>query len=79
MGEVASRRAEAHRDLGHRPKKAYIAYDYLIMSTELSIRIASQLDKKDTIEEGRCIGDCPLSNISWYDAVEYANLLSEKT
>ena len=79
VGEVASRREDAHQDLGHRPKKAHIPYDYWMMSTELSIRVAAQLGSTRTIEQGRCMGDCPLSNISWYDAVEYANLLSKKT
>ena len=79
VGEVASRREEAHQDLGHRPRKAHISYDYLIMSTELSNRIASQLKKEKLETENLCMGDCPRSNISWYDAVEYANLLSEKT
>jgi|GEM_PF-4883749 len=79
IGSIASLKAERFGTLDHRPKKVHIPYDFLIMSTELNARIAAQLNPASNYSIAKCIGDCPAVNISWFDAVELANLLSEKT
>ena len=79
VGDVASRKEDDQDKLGHNARKVQITYDFLIMSTELSERIAAQLKPSLRFSQGGCMGDCPLSQVSWYEALELANLLSEKT
>ena len=74
---LASLHIEPEKEDTPHPKKVHIPYDFLIMSTELNTRIAYQLKKRSDYTSSSCMGDCPAINVSWFDAIELANLLSQ--
>ena len=79
VDSLASLSVERLQKSSHHPRKVHIPYDFLIMSTELNVRIAYQLKKRSDYTIPSCMGDCPVINISWFEAVELANLLSMAT
>jgi formylglycine-generating enzyme required for sulfatase activity len=69
--------------------KITLTHSFLIQATEVTQKewtgagLANPSgtidDPKGDYGQGECIGDsCPVGNVNWYEAVAYANLLSEK-
>ena len=79
IGSTKSLRRELQGKDRHRPRKLRMEHSFFIMSTELSVRVASQLKPGVNFKHPQCVGDCPAVSISWRDALELANLLSEAT
>ena len=74
-------RMGAHAHSGDRDEspqhKVYIKNDYFIQTTEVSQALYSVAMKKRPSSALTCGPTCPVDNVSWYDAVRFANRISE--
>jgi formylglycine-generating enzyme required for sulfatase activity len=54
-----------------------LTHNYLIMDTEVTQADFQDVLKHNPSEAASCGADCPVENVSWYDAIAYTIVLSE--
>jgi len=76
--EMGSPKSEPGRDDDERQHRVRITRGYWMGETEVTQGQYRALTGKNPSEFKRCGDDCPVEQVSWYDAVRYANALSRK-
>ncbi len=60
------------------PHQVTLTHDFEIMTTEATQEQYENLMEANPSYFNTCGGNCPVENISWYDALAFANMLSEQ-
>ena len=55
-----------------------LSRSYYMMETEVTQGLYKSIMRESPSYFGSCGNDCPVENVSWYDAVRFANKLSVK-